>query len=509
MIEHAPAFMIAVPLFAAFATSLFGRLGKDIRNLWVVFSLILTGLFAIYMEFEVLANSIQTYTSGASIPSLTSPGGFPVRIVLELDAINALISLIAVLMSLAVVLYSWKFMEELSKNKEYMDKFYSLILLFVTGMIGMSISGDFFTLFVFLEITSISSAPLISFFRGGESFEAAFKYMIISAVSALFMLFGIGILYSQYGALNMAAIANEVNPNFSFLDKAALSLMVSAILLKLGSFPVHMWKADIYQKVPSNVAAMCITSSLVGVYVLSRILFSVFFSLSSLFGWIIVILGILSIFTGATMALIQTNLKRIIAYIAIAEIGYILLGLGTGLVAMPENFGFVALSGGIFHIINDALDMSLLFLIAGAVFYATRKININDINGLAHVSRPLSILFIIGMFAASGLPPLNGFVSKLMIYESVFCLNPMLAVIGILGSIIMLAVFVKIFISVFLGSPYSRKFKRIPFSMMAVMWVIAFFILLLGIFPEPVINNLVMPAVNALINHGAYMEAII
>ncbi|MBN2043004.1 MAG: NADH:ubiquinone oxidoreductase [Candidatus Aenigmarchaeota archaeon] len=509
MMEHAPALVIAFPLFAAFASHLIGRLGSRIRDIWVFASLLLTWLFAVFLNLEVMQRGTYAYTLGADISSLASPAGFPVRIVLVIDGMSALIAFMAVSVTLASFIYSRRFMERVSGGGESADRYCSLVLLFLAGMLGMGLTGDFFTLFVFLEMTSISSASLVAFFRKGSSFEAAFKYMIISAINALFLLFGIGMIYSQYGLLNMAAIANEMVLNFSFLDKVALSLIVSAILLKLGSVPVHMWKVDVYQKVPSSVAVMCITSSLVGIYVLSRILFSVFFSMSALTGWMIVCLGSLSIIVGVSMALPQKDLKRMIAYASIAEIGYVMLGIGTGLAGMSSTFGTVALSGGVFHIINDALDLGLMFLIAGAVFYATGKTGISKLGGIAHRSASLSVLFIIGMLAVSGIPPFNGFVSKLIMYESVFCLNPVLSVIGILGSILMLSVFVKVFASVFLGSPYKGKFREIPLSMTAVMWIFALLIILLGLFPGLALDGLVSPAVEALLGHGIYMGVII
>ncbi len=508
MIEHAPALVIAVPLFAAFAAHLISRLGSRIRDLWVTLSLILTGSLAVLLNLGVAEKGAYAYALGADLPSLTSPAGFPVRIVLAIDGMSALIVLMAVSVTIASFIYSRRFMGGVSGGRGSEGRYCTLILLFLAGMLGMSLTGDFFTLFVFLEMTSISSAALVAFYRKGGSFEAAFKYMIISAISALFLLFGIGIIYSQYGLLNMAAVAGMM-AEFSLPDKVALSLIVSAILLKMGSVPVHMWKVDVYQKVPSSVAVMCITSSLVGMYVLSRILFSVFFAMSALTGWIIVFLGSLSIIAGVTMALPQKDLKRMIAYASIAEIGYVMLGMGTGLAGMSSVFGPVALSGGIFHMINDALDLGLMFMIAGAVFYATGKTGIGKLGGLAHRSASLSILFVIGMLAVAGLPPFNGFVSKLIMYESVFLLNPVLSVIGILGSILMLAVFVKVFASVFLGSPYGGKFREIPLSMTAVMWAFALLTILLGIFPGLVLDGLVMPAVEALLGHGAYMGVIV
>jgi multicomponent Na+:H+ antiporter subunit D len=507
MMEHAPALAIAIPLFAAFAAPLLGKVGRGVRNAWVIAGLALTELVVVYLNWKSSAG-VQSYVLGAAMPSLNSPAGFPVRIVLEVDAVNALVSLIAISITLFAAVYCWRFMHAMPGERRYIDRFYSLLLLFAAGMMGMSLTGDFFTLFVFLELTSVSSAALVSFFREGESFEAAFKYMIISAIGALFLLFGIGILYSQYGLLNMAAIADRMMLP-SFLDRISLALIASAILLKIGPVPLHMWKPDIYQKLPSPVAAVCIASSMVSVYVLSRILFSVFFALASLTGWIIIAMGTLSIFVGVTMSLLQKNLKRMIAYAAIAEIGYVLLGIGGGLVAAPEGFGFIALSGGIFHALNDALNMGLMFLIVGAVSYATGKSGVQELGGLAHRSPSLTALFMTGMLAVAGLPLLNGFASKLMIYESVFFINPLLTVVGILGSIMMLAIFANTFASVFMGAPYRGGFRKIPASMMAVMWIIATLILFLGIFPEAAIDSVVTPAAWALFDHGAYIGGVV
>lgn len=506
--EHAPALVIAIPLLAAFITPLFNKVDKRIRNLWVILSLVFTEFFVSILSFKVLGSGSYVYTLGATIPSLTSPAGFPVRIILEVDAMNALISFIALSITLIAAIYSWKFIEKY----EAQGKFYSLFLLLTAGMMGMSLTGDFFTLFVFLEVVSVSSAALIAFFRKGESFEAAFKYLIISAIGTSFLLFSIGLLYGHYGLLNMAAIANGVRQHYSFLDTAALSLFVAALLLKSGSVPIHMWKVDAFQEAPVPLIVVCIASSLVSLYLLFRVAFSIFgLVISPILGWMVVFLGLLSILVGVSMALLQNNLKRLLGYSAIAEIGYVMLGVGVGLATMPEvgGFAFKALSGGILHIINDVLDVGLLLLIAGSIFYITKKRNIDELGGLAHNSPSLSVLFITGILAISGVPPFNGFASKLMIYESVFYFNPLLAILAVLGSVLMLAVFVKVFACIFLGDPYEGVIKKVPRSMMLMMWVLVFFILFLGLFPQVAIDTFVTPAAKALVYPNLYIREVI
>lgn len=508
ILEHAPALLIAVPLLGSFSAPLVSKIGRKARNLWVIAILAFGECLAIGLSMDVLSGNPHFYAVGASMPSVASSTGFPVRIVLAADAMSSLVALIAMTTAFIAVLYSWRFMS----GHRGLDKFYALLMLLAGAMMGLSLTGDFFTLFVFMEIASISSAGLIAFFSSGESFEAAFKYMVVSAAGALFLLFGVGLLYGEYGMLNMAAIGNAITANGSFVDMAALSLLVSALLLKSGSVPVHMWKPDAYQEAPPQVVMMLVSFAILSLYLLFRICFSVFgVVLNAALGWLIVILGALSIFIGVMMALPQRNLRRLIGYAAIAEIGYVMLGLGTGLIAMPDvrGFGLNAMSGGIFHMINDALDMGLLLLVMGAVMYVTKKDDLNEVSGLAHRSGALAVLFLIGVLAISGLPPLNGFASKVIIYESVFRLNPLLSVIGILGSVMMLAIFVKIFASVFLGVPYKGYVRRVPMSMMISMLVLAGLMLFIGFFPGIVLDYVVIPATEALINPGLYIGGVV
>jgi len=169
------------------------------------------------------------------------------------------------------------------------------------------------------------------------------------------------------------------------------------------------------------------------------------------------------------------------------------------------------MKGGIFHIMNDALDVGLLFLVAGAIYYATKETSLNKLGGLARNMKYTTVFFIIGLLAVSGMPPMNGFASKLLIYESTYQLNPILSIIAILSSIMLLAVFVKVFHSAFLGPalPKFENVKEVPKSMLIAMGTIATIIIIFGLFPELVINNIVEPAANALINYGDYVREVI
>jgi multicomponent Na+:H+ antiporter subunit D len=426
-------------------------------------------------------------------------------------------AMICSIIVLVAVLYSWAFM----KNNTGLDKYYTLILLSTAGILGMVMTGDMFNFFVFLEITSIASCALIAFWTNqAESVEAGFKYIVISAMGALFVLFAVALLYGQYDALNIAQLGNVIQ--YTFLDKIALVLLIVALAMKAGLVPMHMWLPDSYGSAPSTISLILIGATLASLYGVLRVIFTLYgnalstiahfdVAVNVFIGWFIIALAIFSIIVGVIMALIQTDFKRLIAFGAVAEIGYMFLGIGAGLAAVGTAYGNVALQGGIFHIFNDALDVGLLFLVAGAIYYATRERSLNSMGGLARNMKFTTVFFIIGLLAVAGMPPMNGFASKLLIYESTFQLNPILAIVAILCSILLLAMFVKVFYSAFMGPelPKFKKVKEVPKSMLFAMGILATFIIIFGLFPEIILNNIVQPAADALLGYSEYISQVV
>ena len=198
LVIHSPILVIAIPLLAAFLTPLISRVSEKARDIY------LTG--------------IHIYTLGASSPSLTIPEYYmvPVRIILEVDAMSIFMGIISVTVSLAAAIYSLSYVKEETGR----DRYYTLLLLLVVGMLGLEFTGDMFNLFVFLEILSISGAALAAFrTRFADALEGGFKYIVISAVGALIILFAIGIFYAQYNLLNIAALAQVIQ--YTKLDKIA------------------------------------------------------------------------------------------------------------------------------------------------------------------------------------------------------------------------------------------------------------------------------------------------
>ncbi len=511
LLQHSPALIIAIPLLAAFLTPIIDRFSRRARNAFVVIVLVIEEILVLFLAHDVFGGNTHIYTMGAADPFSAVPAqaAVPVRIVLQVDGMGIFMGIISATVCLAAGIYSLAFVEE-EKGK---GKFYTLLLLILVGMLGMELTGDMFNLFVFLEVLTIACTALIAYrSHHGDAVEGAFKFLIISSIAALFVLFAVALLYAQYDLLNMAALASAIK--YTNLDKIALVLLVAAFVMKCGSVPMHFWTPDAYSVAPASITAILVAASQASLYALFRICFSLYgvtLNLATI-GGALIIFGLLSMFVGVTMALPQKDIKRLMAYHAISQTGYMLLGVGVGLylLAKPEfsTYGIKAMEGGIFHIINHAMYKGLLFLTSGAIFYRLKTRNLNEMGGLGHSMKWTAIFFIIGALAIAGIPPFNGFASKLLIYEAAYKVSPILSIIAMLVSILTLASFVKVFHSAFMG-PKIHDVEEVPKSMLAGMAVLTFVIILFGLFPGWVVGNIVHPAAQALADQAAYIQAVV
>jgi len=527
LIDNSPAIIIAIPLAFAFLTPLIDRfLGKSIRNFWAVLGVLLAGIMTFVMAYEVLGtgNAIEYVFGGPNGMDFPLTGGHPVRITFYVDGMGAFMGLIMAVVSMAAVIYSVSFIKKFTGG----EKYFTLLFLMLAANFGMVFTGDLFNLFVWFEVSSVAVCGLTVFRTNrGESFEGAAKYLIYSTIGGLLLLFAIGLLYGEYGHLNInmlgeAIAGSAASKGLIMTDKIVLGILVSVFALKAGSVPMHMATPDAYSEAPAPITAMFVTASQAGLYALFRTGFTLYGSnaftyandtftvklpdlleLVHVAGWIIIILGVLSMFVGVTLALVQKDIKRLMAYHAISQTGYMLLGVGVGMAVLATadftEFGRTAMAGGIFHIFNHALYKGLLFLTAGAIIYKAGTRDLNKMGGLGRDMKFTAVFFIIGALAIAGVPPMNGFSSKLLIYESVFRFNPVIGAIAMLVSLLTLASFVKVFYSAFMG-PKKKEMKggEVPNSMLIGMAVLAGMIVVFSIAPSLVVRSLVDPAVEAL-----------
>lgn len=394
----------------------------------------------------------------------------PYGITVAVDSLSILIITIISLVGFLTVLYSVKYIKE--RKSEY----YSLTCLLIAGLMGMAHTGDLFNLFVFMELTSISAYGLTAFRRSARAFEGGVKYLIIGSLATSLYLLGVSLLYTAAGTLNMADLAVRLGAASSPAVPIAMGLVLAGLGIKLGLVPFHVWLPDAYTAAPSPAAALF--SGAVGItalYAVLRVVFTVFTFpqvISALMA-----LGALSMALGAVMALLQTDLKRLLAYSSISQVGYVALALGLG-----TYWGDIA---GIFHMMNQAFIKTLLFLAAGTVILHSGTSDMSLIGRKVSFSPAVRYTFLIGILSLGGVPLFSGFSSKLIIYIATFQAQPLLTVFAGVISAITLAYCLKAYYLIFLKNPAPKaRIPKIPVSIKIPLIILAAICLVFGIFPQ-------------------------
>lgn len=368
--------------------------------------------------------------------------------------------------------------------------FVSLTLLLMAGMNGVVLVTDIFSLYVFLEITAISSFILIALRKEEPSLEAAFKYIVLSGVATMLMLISIALILIISGDTSFSAIslAMKSSAHTVFL-MFALGIFLCGLLIKAGAMPFHGWLPDAYSAAPGPVSVLLagIVTKVVGVYALVRI-FGFVVPLHASINQVLMLVGAASIIAGALAALGQSDFKRMLAYSSISQVGYIILSLGCG---TP-----LAIAGAIFHIFNHATFKTLLFVNAVAVEKQCGTRDMDKLSGLAQRMPVTGTTATLGFLSASGIPPLAGFWSKLIIVIALWMAGQYTyAVIAVLASLLTLAYFLSMSRRVFFG--------KIGVDLTAIKeagWEVTFAAILLaaitvgvGVSFPVIINHFVLP----------------
>lgn len=461
MEKYLPLF-IAIPLGSAFFIYLLGSLLKEsakrISDIWANLATASCLVFSLLTLASVYHNSPLLYFMGGWRP--------PIGITLVIDGLSAFMLLIINSVGFLATLYSINYMEKFTAKY----KFYALLMLLIGGMNGVAMTGDLFNMYVFIEISAIASYVLVSFGVEAEELEAAFKYMVLASIGSLFILLSIALLYAGTGTLNMADISQKLsqNPNATVIILVSILLLVG-FSLKAALIPFHAWLPDAHPSAPAPISSMLsgVVIKVLGAYGMIRIFYNVI-GMDRRISTIILVLAGLSMIVGVILQLGQNDIKRLLAYCSISQIGYVLLGIGIG---TP-----LGVLGGLFHLLNHAAFKSLLFFNAGAIEYATGTRDMNKLGGLQTKMPISSVSWFIGSFAASGVPPFNGFWSKLiLIIAAVQAQHYILAGIAGLAAILTLASFIKVQRKVFMGNlpDLLSEIKEVPKFMATTMVVLA------------------------------------
>jgi multicomponent Na+:H+ antiporter subunit D len=337
-------------------------------------------------------------------------------------------------------------LKQIVSDEDHLFKFMNLILLILSGMNGMVMVNDVFSMYVFLEITSVCSFILISFNKNIDSLEGAFKYLIMSTIATALMLSAIALLLLVSGSTNFFEIHSVVSASkHTSIIMFSIGIFIAGLFIKSGIMPFHGWLPDAYTSAPAPVSILLagIITKTGGVYSLIRIVISVFGFQHNIDGMILLV-GAFSIVLGAISALGQTDLKRMLAYSSISQVGYIVIGLGTGTA--------LGVFGAVFHLFNHTIFKSLLFVNSAAVENQTGTRNMEKLSGLASRMPLTGLTSAIGSLSASGIPPLSGFWSKLLIIIALWQSNHHIyAIIAIFASILTLSYMLSMQRKIFFG----------------------------------------------------------
>ncbi|SKA83323.1 Membrane bound hydrogenase subunit mbhH [Caloramator quimbayensis] len=500
MMQHYPVLSIIILFLGAFLNALFGGKSSIVRNIITFLS---TGtsflLILLLIKPIMLEGKVISYWMGNWIPV----SDWAIGIGLEVDQLSLFFALLVSFTVFLSGIYSFKYME----NDDTLDKYYVLYLMLSGGVMGFVLSGDIFNMFVMIEIFTFAAVALTAFRNYIEgALEAAFKYIVIGSIGSSFILAGTTLLYAQLHTLNMAQIAALMHKNYTPITLFSLGLMFTGYAVKSFIVPCHAAAPDAYMTAPSSISMLF--SGMVnkaGVYGMIRLLYMLFQSINlPSMQILIIILGTITMFIGVTMALIQNDFKRLLAFHSISQIGYVITGIGLSTA--------LGITGGLYHALNHTLFKGLLFLCAGAVFYSVGTTDLNKLGGLAKKMPHTALIFLIGAFSISGLPPFNGFVSKWLIYQSAYEEGfVIVTIIALLVSVLTLASFIKVTQSVFFGqlSKECENAKEVPIGMRIPMWIMAFMCFITGILPQYVTKYLITPAVSATLNIGKYIDAML
>ncbi len=352
--------------------------------------------------------------------------------------------------------------------------FTNLVLLSVAGMNGIVLTTDLFTLYVFLELTAVSSFILISFDLEKTGFEGAFKYLLLSALATTLLLIGIAILFMITGSTSFLAVAIALKGNSSNgLVLLALASFITGLSIKGGLVPFHGWVPDAYMSAPAPASILLagMVTKACGIYTIIRLATAVF-TIEGPIQLTLLALGVISLVSGALLAIVQSDFRRMLAYSSISQVGYIILGLGA---ASP-----LGTAGAVFHLFNHSIFKTLLFVNASVVEKETGTRVMDDLGGLSNQMPVTGATSVVGLLSTAGIPPLSGFWSKLMIIIAVWQAGfSALAVVAILTSLVTLAYFLSMQRRVFFGktSPEFADVKEagawatIPAVVLAVITI--------------------------------------
>ncbi|MEW5784697.1 MAG: proton-conducting transporter membrane subunit [Bacillota bacterium] len=497
IINNLPLYIIILPLLGTVLIAIFNK-RETLRNLTAVLVSGGTFLLCCLLFLQVLEGG----TVSASWPHFIGIG-----LNLAIDLFGALFALFASCLWFLAVLFSWTYMSHENRRTRY----YIFLILTLSGCLGVFLTGDFFSLFLFFEMMSLASYVLVIHSETGETMEAGRNYLYLSIIGGLSLLIGILLLYFSTGSTAITPQLEKLT-DAGFTRILIVVFMIIGFGIKAGMVPLHIWLPKAHPVAPSPASALLSGIMIkTGAYGISRVVNLLMtpaggehgsWHFTEKLGLIIIWFAVATMLSAALMALFQTNIKRILAYSSISQMGYILMGVGCAAYLGYEGpIGFAAFS---YHILNHAFFKAGLFMMVGAVYARTHELELSRLGGLARSFPVTATAFLVAAAGIAGFPGFNGYISKTLLHHAIveayehhhlFSLHLAEYLFTITGALTVCYIF-KLFTGIFTGSKpaHLRDLPREPFLERVVFTVIAVVIVYLGTTPQTVLHRVVEPA---------------
>ncbi len=491
IVKQAPVLLVIIPLLSAFLVNMVGLFNR--RYCFPVAVLAILGSFAasVITLIRVVEHGVISYRLGGWPP--------PFGIEYVVDHFNGLVLVTVSFVSLLAVIFSKESIRQ--ELPEKMPQFYTLFVLLVTGLLGMTVTGDAFNLYVLLEISALTGYALIAL-GDNRALVASFNYVILGTIGASFYLLGVGHLYIMTGSLNMADLLN-ILPGVYSLNAVfvALLLILVGTWIKMAFFPMHGWLPNAYTYAPA--AAGCLVAPLVtkvSVYIMIRLMLSVFspqyvYSIAGL-SETIIWMAVIAIISGSILALAQSDFKKMLTYLIVAEVGYMVGGAW-----LASTSG---LTGAILHIVNDALMTLCLFLFAGIVIYKRGGQQLNDLAGLYKKMPVTMAAFTVGALSMIGVPPTAGFFSKwYLILGAIDAGRYHFMAALLISSLVNAILFFRVIEIAYFepkmdhhsGETEKAIIDEAPLSMLVPLIIVALCLIIIGLYSGDIVTNIIQHSV--------------
>lgn len=487
MTQHFPALIPILPLCAAMVTLFLGKINKALGRYTVIAAVAASFAMSVFLLAQVAGSGEAIhYHMGNWVP--------PIGIEFVVDAVNAILLSAFSLVSLLTAIYGQPFL----KNEGWFDSsgFYALYALLTAGLLGMTITGDMFNLYVFLEIASLSGYGLIAL-GGNRAVIAAFRYLMLGTIAASFYLLAVAYLYSITGTLNMADMAVLIKP---YLDSPnvvfAVAMLIVAFGMKMAVFPLHGWQPDAYSYAhPAAAPLISGVMSKAPALALFRYMYNILGTESyhvTMGLEFAGILGALGIIFGSVMAISQKDFRRLLAYSSVAQIGYVVVGFSIG-----NQYGVMA---AILHIITHSIMKSSLFMVTGGIRYRYGEVRTDKFGGLNKHMPATVFTLTVASLSMVGIPPTGGFFSKWYLLLGSFESGKVLfAAVLVVSTLLNAIYFFKVLENTFarrdlhLEARHGLGKLELPLSMMIPIILAGLTILAIGLCNGFIVNAILKP----------------